>query len=205
MESGNVIVLAHARASSDRLKAKTDGEASSPLAARASRISKNLSGAMPRVLQFTTADAPTAVKPAVAVGPPKASMTSSTVLSMLLDTSRNVKLSRPAEIHTLAIVTKRELGPNARMKQRSRAEVAKRLIATQKAFDLLPSEFCKKAGIPHNQWSQFTSPNSKRRITVEAAHKLIDTYHVDLDWIYDGKTERLPKWLAKKLESSMAA
>ena len=89
--------------------------------------------------------------------------------------------------------------------KRSIRDIFGRLVATQKAFDLPPAEFCRKAGIPHNQWTQFTDPKYKRRITVAAAWKLVDTYKIDLNWIYDGKTDQLPSWLAKKLEGAMAA
>lgn len=123
---------------------------------------------------------------------------------MRLDTSQNVKLSSVSPVHILGVVTNCELGPNTEMARTIR-DIAARLIATQQAFDMKPAEFCKKAGITQTEWTQFTDHEYKRRITVKAAQKLVDTYHVDLNWIYDGRTEMLPSWLAKKLEAGRAA
>lgn len=89
--------------------------------------------------------------------------------------------------------------------KRSIRDVAGRLVATQQAFDVRPAAFCKKAGISQSKWSMYTDAAYKRKITVTDAQKLEDTYGVDLNWIYDGKTDQLPSWLAKKLESGKAA
>lgn len=82
---------------------------------------------------------------------------------------------------------------------RSINDIAKRLVATQRALTSSPAELCERLRIGANQWSQFTTAKNKRRITVDVAYKLKDEFGVSLEWIYDGDASRLPYELAQKL------
>lgn len=73
---------------------------------------------------------------------------------------------------------------------------------TARALGLSPAELCRRTGIKPNQWSQFTNPDKKRRITVDAAYKLVDEFGLTLDWIYDGDPAGLPNALAQKLRKA---
>ena len=101
----------------------------------------------------------------------------------------------------MGIVTDCELGPNVLM-ARSIPSVAERLIATQKALGISPAELSRQTGIPANQWTQFTDPKYKRRITLAAAYKLKDTFGITLEWIFDGDRSRLPYEVASKLKEA---
>lgn len=187
----------HARAST--LNPKTAGSASQPIALRASLISRNLSdGISPRVRQFTTAEGPTPAAEAVLVGPPSASITASTEVSIPPFTSRNVKMS---SLHTMGIVTDCELIPNIRA-MRSLPAISARLVATQQALGISPAKLCKDSGISQTQWSQFTDPDYKRRITLAAAFKLKDTFGITLEWIFDGDRARLPHEIASRVKDA---
>lgn len=85
---------------------------------------------------------------------------------------------------------------------RSIDDIAKRLIATQKALGVTPAELCRRSGISPNQWSQFTNAEYKRRITVTAVYKLKDEFGITLEWVYDGDASRLPYEIAQKLRKA---
>jgi len=85
---------------------------------------------------------------------------------------------------------------------RSIPDIADRLIATQKALGITPAELSRQADIPANQWTQFTDPKYKRRITLAAAYKLKDTFGITLEWIFDGDRTRLPHEIAVKLRKA---
>jgi transcriptional regulator with XRE-family HTH domain len=101
----------------------------------------------------------------------------------------------------MGIVTSCELSPNAGI-MRSIPQIAERLIATQKALGISPAELSRQSGIPANQWTQFTEPKYKRRITLAAAYKLKDTFGVTLEWIFDGDRTKLPYDIALKLREA---
>jgi hypothetical protein len=84
------------------------------------------------------------------------------------DYSRFVNKSR---VHTLAIVTECEFGPNLAM-ARSQKDIANRLELTREALGVSAAELCRETGIKPNAWSQFTNPEIKRRITLASAYKL---------------------------------
>lgn len=85
---------------------------------------------------------------------------------------------------------------------RSIPDIAERLIATQQALNIEPVELCKETGISQTQWTQFTDPKYKRRITLDAAYKLKDTYSITLEWIYDGDRTKLPHDIRIKLREA---
>lgn len=78
--------------------------------------------------------------------------------------------------------------------------VKRRLKDTREALGLSPSEIADKLGIGRNAWSQFESPKSKRKITLEASVKLHDAFRIPLDWIYCGDASSLPQALLQKLK-----
>jgi transcriptional regulator with XRE-family HTH domain len=109
-----------------------------------------------------------------------------------------------SSVHETAMEIGCESRPN-RVMARSLAEIAKRLELTQEALDLPAAELCRQTDISPNAWSQFTNPESKRRITLNEAYKLRDAFGVTLDWIYDGDPSGLPQRLYKKLRIHKAA
>ncbi len=92
---------------------------------------------------------------------------------------------------------------HAPRERRSLQAIADRLIATRTAMGLKPSEFADRADIRRNAYSQYE--NAKNRISLEAAYKLVDTYGLDLDWIYDGDMSRLPHDLANRIAKTLSA
>lgn len=88
---------------------------------------------------------------------------------------------------------------------RSLKDIAKRLEQTREALGVTAADLCRETGIKPNAWSQFTSPEKKRRITLVEAYKLKDRYGVTLEWIYDGDVTTLPDRLARRLRRPAAA
>jgi hypothetical protein len=188
----------HARSPSaaGSLKRKTEGSASFPMVPNASRNrTKYSAGILPRARQLLSAEALTPAKSDADPSPPTPSKTSSTEVSIPHQYSQPVKLS---SLHGMGIVTNCESGTIYPM-SRSISDVAKRLVATQRALGIQPAELCRRAKISQNQWSQFTDPKYKRRITILQAYKLKDAFGLTLEWIYDGDPSRLPLEVAQKL------
>ena len=86
---------------------------------------------------------------------------------------------------------------------RSQQAIAKRLIVTRDALGLRPSEVADRAGLKRNAYSQYES--GTRRISLEAAWALVDTFDLDLNWIYGGDMSRLPYDLANKISKYIKA
>lgn len=188
----------HVRASAN-LNANTQGSTSLPKARKASEISRNLSGAiLPRSSQLLTPDGPIPATEAAAVVPPRASTTASTVVSMRLYSSRNVKMS---SLHASGVdFTRREL-PEWGMPESNKL-LAARLKSTREALDLVPAELCKRLKIGANAWSQYES--GARRITIPVAIKFCNEYGLTLDWIYRADPSRLPYELRLRLPADVA-
>lgn len=85
---------------------------------------------------------------------------------------------------------------------RSISDISERLIATQQALDVSPAQLCKETGISQTQWTQFTDPKYKRRITIDAAFKLKDAYGITLEWIFDGDRTKLPSDIRARLSQA---
>lgn len=204
LEFPKVRAKGHARTSSGRAAAmpKTAGSAAFPTLANASEKIIALPAAiLPRAFQLETAEVPTPANFAASASPPTASMTASTVLSMDSDYSRFVNKSR---VHTLEIVTYCELRPNTGM-GRTPKDVANRLLAFQAAMGLRPVDICDATGIGRTAWSQYTDPDDKRRITVNAVYKLKDAYGLTLEYVYDGDQSRLPQDIVLALRKGRKA
>jgi hypothetical protein len=189
----------HARASSTILKPKTFGAASIPIARSASVISMKLSGGIsPRTRQLTTAGGPTAAIAAVLVGPPSASITDSTEVSIAPFSSRNVKMS---SLHTKGVdFTPCEL-PKWGMPE-SNKSLANRLKITREAIGVIPADVCKRLKVGANAWSQYES--GERRITIGVAIRFCSEYGLTLDWIYRADPSRLPHEIRVKLPPTAA-
>lgn len=82
---------------------------------------------------------------------------------------------------------------------RSRDDIAERLRAFQDALGISAAEISRETGISTTAWSNFTSPNQNRKITLQQAFKLKDAYSLTLEYIYDGDKSRLPSDLAAAL------
>lgn len=101
----------------------------------------------------------------------------------------------------MAIVTNCELLPNEGV-SRSLKDVAYRLKLTQAALGVSSADLCRDTGIKPNAWSQFLNPDKKRRITMDAAYKLKDTYGIPLEWIYDADRTKLPAEVLAKIRKA---
>lgn len=146
---------------------------------------KRFAGIRARAFHMETADRSTPAASAAALVPPKASTTSSTVLSISVHSSRTVKKSRH---HGSGIAKICESGMVSTMD--SRTTIAKRLRATQEALALSATELCREIDIGTNAWSQFV--NAKRPLTLPVADKLCSTYGLTLDWLFRGNRSGLP-------------
>lgn len=87
---------------------------------------------------------------------------------------------------------------------RSTKDVKLRLQATQDALGISAADLCRETGIKPNQWSQYLSLDTKRRITVAAVYKLKDKYGVTLEWVYDADPTKLPADLRDALRGKAA-
>jgi len=184
----------HARTSSVNLKPKTVGRTSLPKDANASLIMTNLSGAIrPRKLQLLTADTPTPANDAVAVGPPRASITSSTVLSMASYSSHRVNMS---SLHAMELASCSFVGSNRGMAE-SIKSLAARLKLTREALELSAADLCRQIDCKPNRWSQYEA--GERKITLEVANALCDEFGLSLDWIYRANPAQLPHALRLKM------
>lgn len=73
-------------------------------------------------------------------------------------------------------------------------EVASRLTIAREWKGLNKSEFARGAGIDESYWTIFEA--GKKRISLECARAIKNTYGIPLDWIYDGDvTDDLPAGL----------
>lgn len=179
------------------LKPKTEGAASMPLAASASLMVMKLPRDIrPRLLQLLTAGVLRPANEATAVGPPNSLITSSTELSMLLDSSQNVKLST---VHVSAIEIIQPVRFNHGMVESSKS-LGKRLESTREAIGISAADLCKRIKIKQNRWSQYES--GERRITIEVANKLCDEFDLSLDWIYRANPAQLPHSLRLKMRQA---
>lgn len=155
---------------------------------------KRFAGIRARAFHMETAERSTPAASAAALVPPKASTTSSTVLSINVHSSRMVKKST---VHNNGIAKICESGTVSTMD--SRATIAKRLRATQDALNLSATELCREIGEGTNAWSQYV--NAKRPLTLRVADKLCSTYGLTLDWLFRGNRSGLPLDFAQRIRN----
>jgi transcriptional regulator with XRE-family HTH domain len=77
--------------------------------------------------------------------------------------------------------------------------VARRLIVTREALGLNQTEFCETASLSQPRYSPFES--GKRRLSLDAALALVETYNLTLDWFYRGDPSGLPSHLATNIRA----
>lgn len=77
--------------------------------------------------------------------------------------------------------------------------IGQRLGAVRRAFGptLTQKEWAEKHGFNPTQWNNWQL--GVRRIPVEAAERLSETYGLSLDWIYRGRRDGLSETAAKSL------
>jgi hypothetical protein len=180
---------------------QSDDGASRSRARKASSKTKNVSaGIEPRLRQLDTACAGRPTKRATAAVPPRASITASTVSSgasgIMVDPDIYTDRVHDKPIH---LVCSPELGISAPsegmakrlLHPRSVEAIRIRLISLRMAIGPNAKRFAERAGIAPNTWSNYENEEG-RRISLEEAQKLVDTYSVTLDWVFDGKAARMP-------------
>ena len=75
------------------------------------------------------------------------------------------------------------------LKSRDKKAVGARLRLTRLALGMDQGEFGSRAGVKSSAYNQME--NGVNLPSLDAAHKLCDTYHLTLDWIYRGETHSL--------------
>jgi len=75
-----------------------------------------------------------------------------------------------------------------------------RLKMTREALDLSAADLCRQIKCKPNRWSQYEG--GERRITLEVANALCDTFGVSLDWIYRANPAQLPHALRLKMRQA---
>jgi hypothetical protein len=81
-----------------------------------------------------------------------------------------------------------------------RSPIAYRLALFTKATGLIQAEICRRSGLKENAYSQFV--NGQRRLTIDAAMKLRDTFGVTLEYLYAGDMKGLPYSMGAAIEAS---
>lgn len=82
-------------------------------------------------------------------------------------------------------------------------KIAERLIIVREVSGLNQSEFSERAGIASNAWNNYE--RARKRINLEAAIALVNTYQLTLDYIYLGDASNLPYKLAAAIQAVRAA
>jgi len=78
-------------------------------------------------------------------------------------------------------------------------DIGQRLVELRTALGIKPADLCRRTGIDPSLWSQFEK--GKRRIPVDDAITLRNTYGPPLDWTYLGDGSGLPLRLADALNA----
>jgi hypothetical protein len=81
---------------------------------------------------------------------------------------------------------------------RRKEGIAYRLRLTRQVWGLQQQEFASKAGINPSAYNQYEQ--GKRKVSIEHAHKLCDTYQLSLDWIYRGDPAALRHQTAEAIK-----
>lgn len=92
----------------------------------------------------------------------------------------------------MEIVTLCELRSHGRMRE-GRNDIVARLRAIATANGIDDAELCRRIDVKPSTWANFVSAKQKRIITRAVAYKVCDEFHVTLDWIYRGRTARIPQ------------
>lgn len=159
--------------------------------ANATKPGQRLEGIRPRERQLLTTGKSSPSPSATADVPPSAVMSESTVMTPSYFTKCEL-----VNIHKDRRDTDGFPWPISIMATPYEA-IGKRLESLLRAKEIDAVDLCKATGIKPNAWSQFKS--GERRITVDAATKLVKTYGVTLDWIYLDDPSGLPAQLHQKI------
>jgi transcriptional regulator with XRE-family HTH domain len=81
---------------------------------------------------------------------------------------------------------------------RGKEAVAARLIITRHVTGLSQGEFAERCGISANTYNQYEK--AKNLLSLDSAHRLCDTYHLTLDWIYRGDPSGLRYDMAEAIK-----
>ena len=79
------------------------------------------------------------------------------------------------------------------------ARIAARLSLVREAHGLTQTEFARRAGLGVSAWNNYES--GRKRISIDAAIALCETYNLTLDYIYLGDASNLPHKLATAIDS----
>jgi transcriptional regulator with XRE-family HTH domain len=82
-------------------------------------------------------------------------------------------------------------------------DVGRRLVSARKALGLDQQQFGTRAGLSQPLYNMYE--NGKRLLTLQAAMKLCDEYHLTLDWLYRGDPSGLPYKLATVIRDQRRA
>lgn len=179
------------------------GGTSCPRVRRASAKIMNFSGGIrPLARQLLTAEAPTPASAAASAVPPTASMTASTLSSMLHNSSQNVDQSRG---HILAIATDCELWLNSPMITRREFNigVAHRLKWARAALDKKQGDFAKKMGVGKTAVSNYEK--GRRSVDGYGALCLKMHFSIPVEWLFFDDGSNIPPLLAEKLAKTEPA
>lgn len=81
--------------------------------------------------------------------------------------------------------------------------IGRRLALTRHVLGLQQNEFCERAKIAPNTYNQYE--RGKKRPTIDNAIRLVETYHLTLDWIYLGDPSGLRYETANAIKAARAA
>lgn len=193
---GDVIYWPHGRTSTklNALRSGTKPRASSSLFTS----KKRRAGMAPRKPHETIVPRETPNNEAAAISPPKASMMELTLSSTSLCTLRNAKVSSP---NGTLIANWRYWAYKFRMW--TPEMVGNRLVRLRKALGHNQRTMAEICGISGPMLSLYESGD--RELTLEAAKKIMIVTRVDLNWLYEGKDDNIPHWLATALRKADTA
>lgn len=77
--------------------------------------------------------------------------------------------------------------------------IADRLSLVREVTGLTQTEFARRAGLGVSAWNNYET--ARKRISVDAAIALCETYSLTLDYVYLGDASNLPYHLASALQS----
>lgn len=157
-------------------------------------------GGMPRLRQPLTMESDNSSPSAVALVPPKASMTESGVNDMDPTIVRNL---RTCQAYTSCEPTIPADRGGLEPMGESTTEIARRLVDTREALGFTTQvDFCRAIGIEKNVYNPFEM--GSRRISLNVAIRIKKQFGIPLDWVYCGDPAALPLQVSKRLRRSAA-
>ena len=81
-------------------------------------------------------------------------------------------------------------------------KIAQRLSIVRQASGLSQTEFARRAGLGTSAWNNYET--ARKRISLDAAIRICETYQLTLDYIYLGDASNIPYKLAQAIESIRA-